>query len=322
MGKLTFNLTQFQESARTYRKELLHLPIIGIQDSLKFMTGVPDVRYEQVVGQSASDAQFAPYKAGQRTSVDLTLTLRTLHTYFGSVNADFEPNAEIQTILGHKASQAIGDAQIGTVMAHEVLGNIAKSLGGHLNDHLWDAKRDANGKTTADLFDGFDTITAAEITAGNISAEKGNYIELSEAITKENAVDVLKSILYSMDANLRKEDCFMFVPIVVADFYNEAYKMESQGILYNKEFNQVYLEGSNRKVTIVPLANKEGSDFIHVTTKRNMLVGYDGVGDVENVQVKEYGPDVLTYCAKMFFGCQFESVDKRRLMVAKIKKAA
>ena len=36
------------------------------------------------------------------------------------------------------------------------------------------------------------------------------------------------------------------------------------------------------------------------------------VGIVENIMVKEYEPFILSYIATMFFGVQFESIDKRR----------
>ena len=43
-----------------------------------------------------------------------------------------------------------------------------------------------------------------------------------------------------------------------------------------------------------------------------MLIGYDQMGDMESVMVKEYEPFFLSYIALMFFGCQFESIDNRR----------
>ena len=43
-----------------------------------------------------------------------------------------------------------------------------------------------------------------------------------------------------------------------------------------------------------------------------MLVGYDQMSDTESVMVKEYEPFILSYIATMFFGVQFESIDKRR----------
>jgi hypothetical protein len=43
-----------------------------------------------------------------------------------------------------------------------------------------------------------------------------------------------------------------------------------------------------------------------------MLVGFDQMGDIESVNVKEFAPFILSYIATMFFGVQFESIDKRR----------
>lgn len=318
MGKLVYTLEDFQKAAVTFRKELLRLPIIGINDTLQYMTARPGVRYSELVGATSADAQFAPYKAGRRSELNLNLNLRDLRTYFGSVNADFEPNAEIQTLLGHKASQAIGDAQASTPQAHEVLANVAKSLSGHLNDSIFSAKRNDGGDSTADLFDGFDTITEQEIGDDNISEENGNYIKLEEKINNSNAVDILKEVLHQMSPILRREECFLFCPYEIADAYNEAYLMTHGGIVYNNKYNQVSVEGSNNRLTIVPLASKEGSKYLHISPKRNMLVGFDQMGDVENVRVKEFDPDILTYMAKMFFGVQFESIDKRRLFVAEL----
>lgn len=321
MGKLTYTLEDFQKAAITFRKDLLRLPIIGIQDSLKYMTARPGVRYREMVGATSVDAQFAPYKAGRRTEANLDLNLRVLETFFGSVNADFEPNAEIQTLLGHKASQALGDAQKSTPQAHEVLACVMKSLSGHLNDALFSAKRNESGTTTAELFNGFDTITEKEVSDGKIAEANGNYTKLDAKIDASNAVDVLKSILFKMDPVLRREDCFLFCPYEIADAYNESYLMTHSGIVYNDRYNQVSVEGSNNRLTIVPLASKEGSKYIHISPKRNMLVGFDQMGDVENIQVKDYAPDVLTFMAKIFFGTQFESIDKRRLFVAELADA-
>lgn len=321
MGKLKYTLADYQTAARTYRSELLRLPLLGIQQTIQYMTQRPGVRYSEVVGSSSADAQLHPYQKGKRTIVDLNLVLRDLRTYFGALNADFDPNEEIQTLLGHRASQAMGDALANTPQAHEVLANVAKAVSHHLNAAIWSAKRNPTGDKTIDLFDGFDTITAAEITAGNIAEDKGNYIKIPEAITSVNAVDAIKEIMFALDDILRDTQCYLFCSRDIADAYNEAYLMTHSGLVYNKEYNQVTVEGSNGNLIIVPLSNKRGSKYIHVSTKANMLVGFDQMGDEERVDVKEYAPDVLTFMLRMFFGVQFESIDPRRLMVAELADA-
>ncbi|MDE6009406.1 MAG: hypothetical protein K2G90_09390 [Muribaculaceae bacterium] len=309
-GKFSFSLPEYQEAAVKYRSDLLMLPIIGISDTLKYMTGRPGIRYKERVGTLTGDAQFAPYNPKRTVFYDLNLDFRDLETHFGSVVANFEPNSAISTLLGTGATK--GDGQMSTPTARHVLALIAKNLSEHLNDAVWSGKRNASGNTTADLFDGFDTITEKEIANGAISADQGNYMKISDEITPANAVDIAKSILFSLDPRLRSQDLYIYCSQDFVDKYNEGYLLTHGGIPYNTQYGQGAVEGSNGKLKFCPLYNKAGSKFMHVTTKSNMLVGYDQMGDVENVMVKEYSPFILSYIATMFFGVQFETLDKRR----------
>lgn len=316
-GKLKFSPEDFQNAAIKYRSELLMLPIIGCQDTLQYMTARPGIRYKERVGTMSGEAQFAPYKPTRATDFNLNVDYRELETFFGSVVSDFEPNSAVSTLLGTGATK--GDGQITTPTAKSVLALIAKSLSEHLNDAIWNGVRNATGDTSKDLFNGFDTITQSEITAQNISAEKGNYLKLTEDITAANAVDVAKKILFSLDPRLRSQELYLYCSQDFVDKYNEGYLLSHGGIPYNTEYGQTAVEGSNGKLKLVPLYNKADSKFMHVTTKSNMLVGFDQMGDIENVMVKEYKPFILSYIATMFFGVQFESIDKRRFKVIELK---
>ena len=147
-GQLTFTLEEYQDAARKWRKELLFLPIIGIEETLKYMTGRPGIRYKETVGTITGDAQFAPYKPQRRTDANLNLDFRTLETYFGSVVAQFEPNTAVSTLLGATGATK-GDGQIQTPTAKHVLALIAKGLSQHLNDAIWSAERNASGVRSA-----------------------------------------------------------------------------------------------------------------------------------------------------------------------------
>ena len=309
-GKFSFTLQEYQEAAVKYRNDLLMLPIIGINDTLKFMTGRPGIRYKERVGMLTGDAQFAPYNPTRAVDYNLGIEFRDLETHFGYVVANFEPNSAISTLLGTGATK--GDGLMSTPTARHVLGLIAKNLSEHLNDAIWNGIRNPSGNTTADLFDGFDTITEKEIEAGNISEEKGNYMNIADRITSANAVDIAKQILYSLDPRMRSQELYLYCSQEFVDMYNEGYLMTHGGIPYNTQYGQQAVEGSNGKLIFCPLSNKAGSKYMHVTTKQNMLVGYDQMGDVENVMVKEYAPFILSYVATMFFGVQFETLDERR----------
>ena len=314
---ITPSLEQFQEAATKWRPELLMQPIIGCQDTIQHMTPRPGIRYKENVGTIYGDAQFAPYKPSRSSDFNLNVVYRTLETYMGSVHCKFEPNSAASTILGYMAATK-GDGQMQAPTALHVLTLIAKSLSGNLNDAIWNGVRNASGDTTHDLFDGFDTITLAEIAAGAISAEQKNYMKLTEEITTANALDIAKEILYSLDPRLRAQELNMYCSQDFADKYNEAMLLTHGGINYYTQFGQDCVEGSNGKLHIIPLFNKADSKFIHVTPKSNMPVGYDQMGDIESVMVKEYEPFILSYIATMFFGVQFESIDYRKLKVIEL----
>ena len=226
-GKLTFTLQEFQEAATKYRKDLLMLPIIGIQDTLQWMTGRPGIRYKENVATINGNAQFGPYKPSRSTDFNLNLDFRTLETFMGSVVAKFEPNSAVSTLLGATGATK-GDGQMTTPTALHVLALIAKGLSEKLNDAIWKGVRNATGDATVDLFDGFDTITQKDITSGAVSAANGNYMKLTEAVTSSNAVDVAKEILFSLDPRLRSQDLYMFCSQDFADKYTpeegEAFK--------------------------------------------------------------------------------------------------
>ena len=317
-GKLTFKLEQYQEAATIYREDLLKLPIIGCKSTIQYMTERPGVRLKEVVGELVGDAQFAPHKSGRSVNFDLELKHRVLKTEFGSVVAKFDPTSAISTLLGKGATT--GDGLMQTPTALEVLALIAKKLSKHLNDAIWSGKYNPDGTTTADLFDGFDTITEQEIAAGEISQANKNLLVLDEEITAANAVDVAKKILRSMSPELREEECYLYCDQEFVDFYNEGYMLTHGGLVYNQAYSQQAVEGSNGKLIFCPLANKAGSKFLHVSLKENMLVGYDQMGDEEDVTVEKHEAFILDYIATMFFGVQFESIDPRRLLV--VQKAA
>lgn len=316
-GKLIFTLEEFKSAAIKWRKDLLMLPIIGCQETLQHMTGRPGIRYKENVGAISGNAQFGPYKPSRSTDFNLNVDYRTLETFMGSVVAKFEPNSAVSTILGAMGATK-GDGQKQTITAKHVLALIAKGLSENLNNAIWSAKRNASGDTTQDLFDGFDTITDKEIQEGNIASEAGNYAKLTEAVDATNAVDIAKDILFHLDPRLRAMDINMYCSQAFVDAYNEGMLLTHGGISYYQQYAQNTVEGSNGKLHMIPLFNKADSKYIHICPKSNMLVGYDQMSDAESVDVEKYEPFILSYVATMFFGCQFESIDKRRFKVIEL----
>lgn len=318
MGQLHFDLEEFQQAATTFRRDLLVMPLFALRDTTQHMTIMTGVTTPQLLGEKAiRGAEFAPYKANRKTDLDLDLKLRQIVTYFGSLNGEFDPNEAIQTLLGHRASQAMDGQLASALTAKEVLSLIAKQAGAILHDHLWDAVRNPSGTQTKDLFNGFDTITKAEIADGTISEDNGNLIDLGDEITVDNVLDIFDYILDTMHPKLRAQQSKIYTSQRIYDLYSRAYKKANHGIPYNTKFDQPTIEGSKGNLVLLPLQSKTGSNFMHITTKSNLIVGVDQESDAERVTVKDYAPDTLTFMMRMFFGEQFRSIDPTQMLTVK-----
>ena len=316
---ISFSDEEYQKAAEKWRQQLLLLPMLSCKDSLRFMTGIPGIRNKEHVGTAKSNAQFGPYKADKNSSSTTEVKYRELETFFGNVCEDFEPNSVITMLLGQNAS-FLGEGQKTAPSAKLVIASVLKSLGESLHNVLFTAKRNAEGDTSADLFNGFITIADAEVTAENISEAKGNLLKITTGFSEADALDVAKSIERKAHPVLRATEKFLYCSPEFADAYNDAYMLTHGGIVYNKKFEQAVVEGSNNKTTLAPLTCLAGSSKFFLAPKSNMLYGYDSLSDQERIQVDRFKPFMLTLSAAMFFGVQFYSIDPRMLLMVDATK--
>ena len=307
---------ELQKSAVTYRKDLLVMPVIAAEATLQHMTPRPGVAGREVLGQLSGGIELGPYDPQRYDDDGLDIKQRTLETYLGSVIKRFDLNSVAKTVYGSLTTQ--GEALTALDLARQVLNYLSMQLGRNLNLHIWNAKRNDTGTKTKDLFDGFDTITQKEIAAGTIDTTEGNFMQLSQAIDESNATDILMSIYESADDILQGVPTKMFVPVSVYRAYNKDYLASFGNVVYNTQFKKTYLEGTDNLCELVPLVSKKGSPFIHLTTKSNMIYGYGDGLDREKIAIEKHHEFLLSFVATMFFGCQFEAINKERLMVAKL----
>lgn len=318
---VTITPDELAKSAAKYRKELLIMSIIALQNTLQHMSLRTGIRYKETVGELSGSIELGPYDEDRVDSTGVNIVGRELETYFGSVVKKFSPNSVYQSIYGD--SIVSGDGLKNVPIAKAVLAYLMKKISQGLNKNIWGAVRNAAGTGTADLFNGFDTITATEITATKISKAIGNLYEFTEAITASNAVDLLKAYYRAASDELQGDGdeslkLKMFIPKSIYNAYVDDYQLTVGSVPYNKEFKKTFLEGSDDQCELVPLANKKSSPFIHLTSKSNMLVGVDQMGDVEKLTVEKHSPFKLDFVAAMFFGCQFETISPERLLVGKL----
>ena len=315
------NLTseELQKSARRLRKELLKMPVLALSSSLDYMSLRPGIRYAETVGELSGDIEFGPYSETREDNEEVIVNPRTLYTYFGSVVRNFSPNKIYQSMWGSDITK--GEGLKNTEITHQVVAFLAAQLGKNINRVLWNAVRNDAGDKSKDIFNGFDTITKRELDANNLSADLGNFITI-EAIDKTNAVDVLKTICRQADEMLTDEENLqLIVPKHVFHDYCDDYQMTVGAIPYNTQFKQLTVEGFDN-IHIIPMSNKRNSPFIHLTPKRNLLVGVNQMGEEEKIEIARFKAFVLQFIATMFFGVEFESISKERLLVAGIDGVA
>lgn len=321
MSTITITPEELAKSAAKYRKELLMMSVIALQSTLQHMSLRTGIRYKETVGELSGSIEMGPYDETRVNESNVKITGRDLETFFGSVWEKFSPNSVYQSIYGD--SIVMGEGLKNVPVAKAVLAFLMKKLSQSLNKNIWGAVRNPAGTTTADLFNGFDTITQAEITAGNIATAKGNLFEFAEAIDTTNAVDQLKAYFRAASDELQGDGddavkLKMFIPKSVYNAYVDDYQMTVGAVPYNKEFKKTFLEGSDDLCELVALPNKKGSPFLHLTPKKNMLVGVDQSSDTEKITIEKHEPFRLDFVAAMFFGTQFESISPERLLVGKL----
>lgn len=314
--KSIVTLAELQKSAVTYQKDLIIMPVISAQATLGHMSPRPGTRGRRVVGQLDGDPELGPWDPKRKDEGGFTVTPRVLETFLGNCTHGFVPNDVWDTVHGSLIVQ--GEALKGVDIARAILFFAAGKLGKKLNMSIWAAQRDDAGTTTMQLFDGFDTITSKEITAGTIAAAKGNYMELGAPIDAQNAVDAFKSIYDSASDELQGEPSKLYITRQQYRAYCEDYKATTGATPYNTEYKKTFLEGSNDLCELVPLTSKKASPYIHLSPQANMLYGYGAGLAEEALNVEKYSSWELTLEAAMYFGVQFESISPERLMVAKV----
>lgn len=318
MANTITTLGDLQKSATKYQKEILIMPATSAAATLQHMTGMPGLTGNVVLGEMSGDAELAPYKRTNHVDGNLTVSPRELQIYLGNCAYNFDPNEVWGTIYGSLVNQ--GEELKNVDINRYILLFVAGRIGKKLNQSLWSAKRNPTGTHTSDLFDGFDTITDAEKTAGKIDTALGNYIELSAKIDQTNAIDTFNAIYDAASDELQGQHVKIYLSKDLYTAYNRNYQLLHGSLPYNTEYKKTYLEGTDNLWEFCPLTSKKGSSYIHIAPQTNLVYGYGaGENPAERLAVGKYEPWAITLEAAMAFGVQFRSLSPEMLMVAKLK---
>ena len=318
MADMNVNITpqSLSQSAVKYRKELLKMPLFSMSKLLPYVTLRTGVRYKEIVGELSGDMQMAPYKVRRHDDNDVNIKGRELEVYFGNCVKGFNPNSVVQSLYG--ADIVKGEGLKNVPITLQVLTYLMGKMGENLYNESFTAVRDATGDTTHDLFNGLKTIAAAEITGGGLAANKGNLVANITAPTQSTVISFFEDFVDAADEKLKGQKSFLLCHPKWKRMYERAYREEFGPLRYNNEFNKLSLDGEPN-VEIVGLSCVP-EDFLQLSTKENVLFGTNLESDQSSVLVEKALDShfLLDFVAAMFWGCQYESLSKERLLIGTI----
>ena len=294
-----------------YRKDIVQMPVRALDEAAKFMSRRIGVRGKETVGELSGNMELGPYSLTRKDENGVTITGRTLETYLGSCVKPFEPNAVRESIWGSNAFQ--GDALKNQPITKLIGMFLAGKIGEALFLNLFTMKRNPTGTGTADLADGFKTISDADVLAGAIATAKGNLVKTTE-MTGVNAVDAVEAFYDAADPKLQGIKTYMFMSSHELTLYRRCYRDKYGTVNWNTEFNHNKMDGASN-CTLVGLDNVPKGYKI-ITPGSNMLIGLATEGgkatfDVEPSLDSHF---LVDFVATMYFGTQFESISKERAL--------
>ena len=322
MGRATITPTELALSAHKFRPEILQVAMHAMREVTQHMTVRRGIRYAETVGELSGNIELGPYSETRIDNADLAIKGRTLYTYLGSVVKKFSPNSVVKSIYDSAITK--GEDLKTVNIALRVLAFLSAKVGHNLAAHIFDAVRNDNGTGSADLFNGFDTITAAEIGASTptITPTIGNRYDFSAAITASNAVDIIVAMCEAASELLvdnGREVNLYCAPAIYRNYLKD-YQATVGAVPYNTEYKKAVVEGFEN-VRFVPMYNMANSPYVYLTPASNMLVGCNQEGEEEDIKVMQFEAFVLQFIATMFFGVQFESIAPENLLVGKLYSA-
>ncbi len=307
-------LEALKKAGTKYRREMLAMPLALLGPILDHMTMRHNVRGKEVVGEMSEGAEIRPYRSAKDAVEGLPeIKLRELETFLGDVVREFDPNMLLGTLFTDRVATPLNDRDIVRKMAFLMAQNVSNKF----YKAIWTAKRNPQGNTTMDLFNGFATIIDQEIAAKTIASEAGNFADLG-AINEANVGDkLLEAYNDAVSEELQSENRIkLFLPRQIYNLYNKWYLAEYGSVAYNREFKKTFLEGTDDTVELVPMNGLKDSGKLIFTVRNNMLVGCDQMSDMERVEIRRPdNPKAIQFFMMLYFGVQLESLAPQRLLV-------
>ncbi len=322
VGTVNFTPEVLATTFQTYRQELITQVMLSMNELLQHVSVRTGIRYREIVTEMNGNFEMGNYKKDKLNDKSVDFTGRAFETFFGNSVDPIDPNAIYQSIWGSNVTK--GEALKNVPIVLQVAAYIVKQIWEKVMLNSFTAKHDATDFTSTEKwFNGFKTILDAD-RAGTNYAEKvlisesiGN-LQLGEAITEQNAEDVIKNFCKTRSTKLRGQKTKLFLNDLTYFNYRECYQLNHGALPYNDSYDKKTVEGFSN-VEFVPLSFVP-ENFMLMTPKNNIFCLYNqktaDEGYLAEKSLKNhYDVDIIT---NAFFGTQFESVSPEVLSVYEV----
>jgi hypothetical protein len=190
---------------------------------------------------------------------------------------------------------------------------------------LFPGERDETQRSPLAMFDGIDTIIDTDISAGNISVARGNYIELGAspftAPVDEDDVTALNNFIKfirSLNSNLRK-NAIVYVPSNVLFNVKDCLGNKKKAFLENQIFLQYVRDITNSpNLQIISHEVMGTGDRITATIPKNMDLGLNTQSAMQFVKVRDIyeDPNWLQFWSQWEAGFRISSVHQKTFAVS------
>ena len=301
-------------SNHRFRKECMLIVMAAVEEVTRHMRVINGLKGKETEATIVPQAKFRPYHSEKVVSGTGGLTARTLETFPLEILEEFDPENLYTTIFGTPVDAEKINLDIVRRILTEEMNNASRGL----CDLIFKGVRVANGTGALDGFDGFDTIIANEITAGNIGLSAGNFTNLGE-VNATNIGDLWKRMYRKMDEKLRggaTKKLILVCSFTEYDMYKNWYAQQFGMGNFAGTPEQTFLDGTANKVQIVPLPGMDGVNHCFITVQENMKVGFDVLSNATKFDVRiPDNPNVVQMHAKIYMGVDFANISKEFLMV-------
>lgn len=319
----TFTPEALSTAFQTFRTELILMPMYAMRAALQHMGHRDGIRYKEHVHEMRGNFQMGNFDKYKKGDGAISIVQRTLETFLGNCIEPIDPVSIYKSLWGSDVTK--GEALKTVPWVKRICAYIMAQIGERMFNEMWTAKHDPSNTTlTSKWFNGFKTIEDAEIAAGAMSVEEGNLYYLPEALSADNAEDLLKDFYWGVAGSwngandkLRNQKLKFFMHVKTKHFYEEAYQKNHGALPYNEQYIKAHLDGAPN-VEFVALTNVP-ENYLNLTPKNNILALWNQRTADETFLVKEsktshYDVDFL---ANMFYGEQYLSINKEMLCVAR-----